>query len=104
MKIITVCGSLKFKSEILAVSEKMALQGNCMLTMVFPSDDGMVYTDEEKELLGMEHKERIRIADAILVMDVNPYIGESTRNEIAYAKALEKEILYYSDLLKRHSI
>ena len=34
MKIITVCGSYKFKKEMTEITEKMALKGNCMLTPI----------------------------------------------------------------------
>ena len=44
------------------------------------------------------HREKIKLADAILVVDANKYIGESTKSEIEFAKSLNKEILYYSDL------
>ena len=46
------------------------------------------------------HKEKIKLAVAILVVDVDKYIGKSTRSEIEYAKSLNKEIIYYSDLVK----
>lgn len=39
------------------------------------------------------HKEKIKLADAILVVDVDKYIGKSTKNEIEYAKSLNKEIM-----------
>ena len=39
MKIITVCGSLRFKKEIMEISEKMELQGNCMLTPIYPTKE-----------------------------------------------------------------
>ena len=69
MKIITVCGSLKFKDEIMKITEKMTLRGNCMLSIVYPTDSNHTgYTREEKELLGRMHKERIRISDAILAV------------------------------------
>lgn len=38
MKIITVCGSLKFKNEIIQITEKMSLQGNCMLSIIYPAN------------------------------------------------------------------
>ena len=75
MKIITVCGSLKFRDEIMKITEEMTLQGNCMLSIVYPTNsDIAVYTGEERELLGNMHKERIRISDAILVVDIDHYI------------------------------
>ena len=40
MKIITVCGSLKFRNEIMKITEEMTLQGNCMLSIVYPTNSG----------------------------------------------------------------
>ena len=99
MKIITVCGSLKFIKEIMEITEQMDLQGNCMLSIVYPTKDKEDYSEEEIMMLNSMHKERIRISDAILVVDVNHYIGESTRSEIEFAKSLNKEIMYYTDLV-----
>lgn len=102
MKIITVCGSLRFVKEIMEISEKLELQGNCMLTPICnlsnPSKD--CYTEQEILMLGKMHKEKIKLSDAILVVNVNGYIGNSTRKEIEFAKALNKEILYYTDFIK----
>ena len=103
MKIITVCGSLKFKDEIMQITEKMALQGNCMLSIVYPTKkDKDAYTDEEKEILGKMHKERIKISDAILVVNIDNYIGSSTISEIGFAKKLNKEIIYYTDIINNN--
>lgn len=51
-------------------------------------------------MLGKMHKERIKLSDAILVVNVDNYIGSSTKNEIEFAKSLNKEIIYYTDLIK----
>ena len=78
----------------------MALKGNCMLTPIeLTKKDKDVYTQEDISLLGKMHLEKIKISDAILVVNVNGYIGESTKKEIEYAKSLNKEILYYTDLI-----
>ena len=45
------------------------------------------------------HREKIKISDTILVVNVNGYIGSSTKNEIEYAKSLNKEVIYYTDLI-----
>ena len=100
MKIITVCGSYKFKKEMLEITEKLALQGNCMLTPIELSKPNKeAYTEKEAEMLDKMHKEKIKLSDAILVVNVNDYIGHSTKTEIEYAKLLGKEVLYYKDLL-----
>ena len=99
MKIITVCGSLSFYKEMMEVTEKMELEGNCMLVPIYnpsrPSKDA--FTEEEALMLDKMHKERIKLADAILVVNVDGYIGNSTIKEIEFAKALNKEIMYYTD-------
>lgn len=100
MKIITVCGSLKFKEEMIKIAEKMELDGNCMITPIYPTNpDKDAYTDEEANMLDKMHKEKIKISDAILVVNVNNYIGNSTKSEIEFAKTLNKEIIYYTDII-----
>lgn len=97
MKIVTLCGSLKFQNEMMAIAEKMALDGNCILTPVYPVSKELKRTDMQIENLKEAHFKRIELSDAIFVVNVNNYIGESTRLEIEYAKKLNKEILYYTD-------
>ena len=36
MKVITICGILSFKEEMMIIAEKLALEGNCILTPVYP--------------------------------------------------------------------
>ena len=102
MKIITLCGSLKFKKEMMETAEKMALEGNCILTPVYPVLENYERTEELLKKLKKEHFKRIELADAILVVNVNHYIGNSTNIEIEYAKELGKEILYYTDLIRKN--
>lgn len=98
MKIITLCESLKFKNEMMIVAEKVALKGNCVITPVYPVLDNFIRTKEQLECLKLAHFKKIELSDAILVVDVDKYIGESTKLEIEYAKKLGKEIIYYSDV------
>lgn len=102
MKLITVCGSLKFKEQIMKVALQMELKGNVVLIPIFPiEDDKAALTEKEVMMLGKMHEEKIKLSDAILVVNVNGYIGNSTRNEIEFAKSLNKEITYYSDLTEK---
>lgn len=98
MKIITLCGSLKFQKEMMIVAEKMALEGNCILTPVYPTIESLKRSEEQLQKLKEEHLKRIELSDAIFVINVNNYIGNSTSLEIQYAKELGKEIIYYTDL------
>ena len=100
MKIVTLCGSLKFKKEMMTIAEKMALDGYCILTPVYPVSENMEKTKEQLIKLKEAHFKRIELSDAILVVNINNYIGESTNLEIDFAKKLGKEIIYYTHLIE----
>ena len=51
---------------------------------------------ELKSMLDELHLRKIDLADEVLVLDVDGYIGESTRREIEYAKQQAKFIKYLS--------
>jgi len=83
------------------IAEKMTLLGNCTLMpneLTRPSKDD--YTKEEVFIIDKMHKEKIKLSDSVLVEDVDHYIGKSTLAEMEYAKSLNKEILYYMDLME----
>ncbi len=101
MKIITICGSMRFVREMMEISERIELQGNVVLMPIYnpsrPNKES--FTSEEVLILDKMHRERIKLSEAILVVNVNGYIGSSTKNEIEYAKSLNKEVIYYTDLI-----
>lgn len=101
MKIITLCGSLEFQKEMMKVAEKIALDGYCVLTPVYPVLENIERTEEQLIKLKEAHFKRIELSDAILVVNINNYIGDSTKLEIDYAKKLGKEIIYYTDLIEK---
>lgn len=93
-----MCGSLKFESDIKYHTERLALEGNCVLPLIHATKDKEAYTAEQKELLAICHKKKIDLAEAIFVVNKDGYIGRSVRGEIEYAKANGKEILYLEDI------
>lgn len=98
--IITICGSLKFQQEMVIIAQKMTFLGHCVITPIFPILTNSKYTDEQIQKLKNAHLQKIDISDAILVVNVNNYIGDSTRLEIEYAKQHHKQVLYYTDIIK----
>jgi hypothetical protein len=94
MKTITVCGSLRFEESIKICTEKLALEGNCVLSIIYPTKNKDNYTSDEIHTLGKGHYKRIELSDAIFVVNKNGYIGEAVKKEIKYAKEHKKEILY----------
>ena len=97
MKTITLCGSIKFKEDMMITAQLLAYQGNCIFTPVFPILD-INLTDNEIIKLKEAHLKKIELSDAIVVINKDNYIGYSTQLEIEYAKELNKETLYYNDL------
>lgn len=102
MKIITICGSLKYQKEIMDVAEKLALKGNCVLTPVYPVSNNE-RTENQLMLLKEEHFKKIELSDEIMVVNVNNYIGDSTKLEIDYANKLNKKIIYYTDYMNKET-
>ena len=90
MKVITLCGSLKFQKEMMTTAEQMALEGYCILTPVYSVSEDIERTKEQLKKLKEAHFKRIELSDAILVVNVNNYIGNSTNLEIEYAKKVGK--------------
>ena len=82
---------------MLEAAEKLELRGNCVLAPIYPVRRGEnAYTEEELSTLNAMHREKIRLSDAVFVVNVNGYIGSSTKSEIEFAKSLGKEVLYYA--------
>lgn len=98
MKVITLCGSTKFKNEFELANRYLTLKGNVVISLAFfEQSEGVEITKEQAEMLGEIHFRKIDISDEIFVIDVGGYIGSSTRKEIEYALNNGKLIKYFSD-------
>ena len=92
--IITLCGSIRFKEEFLKVQEKLTLKGNIVFTPNFFNNFKGEMSIEMKKMLDKMHRQKIDLSDEIYVINVNGYIGESTKSEIEYAIANGKRVKY----------
>lgn len=93
--VITLCGSTRFKKEFLELQEKLTLEGNIVISVgVFRHADNIDINAATKAMLDDIHKRKIDMADEIFVIDVDGYIGKSTKSEIEYAKAQKKKVVY----------
>ena len=102
-KVITLCGSTRFEEEFMNIQRDLTLQGNIVISVgVFEhSRDKEVWENmnettrtQTKEMLDDIHKRKIDMADEIFVINVGGYIGDSTKNEIEYAKLHGKPVKY----------
>lgn len=98
-KVITLCGSTRFKEQFFEAQKQLTLAGNIVISVGLfgHSGDDEVWTEGTKEMLDDMHKRKIDMADAIYVINVGGYIGSSTRSEIEYARATGKEVMYLEE-------
>lgn len=107
-KVITLCGSTRFKDAFMREQKRLTLEGNIVISVGLFGHSG----DEEvwegmggdtitktKMMLDDMHKRKIDMADEIFVINENGYIGDSTKSEIAYAEANGKTVNYLTPLV-----
>lgn len=96
--IITLCGSIRFKTEFLKVQEELTLKGNIVFTPNFFNTKKDEIDSETKKMLDEMHRQKIDMSHEILVINVGGYIGESTKSEIEYARTKGKKISYLESM------
>lgn len=96
--IITLCGSIKFKSEFMKVQEELTLKGNIVFTPNFLNNVKDEINMETRKILDEMHRQKIDMSNEIYVINVGGYIGESTKSEIEYAKSNSKKISYLENI------
>ena len=86
-KVITLCGSTRFKDAYMEAQKRLTLDGYIVISVGLfgHSGDNEVWEgmDEDtltrtKVMLDDMHKRKIDMADEIYVINVDGYIGEST--------------------------
>jgi len=101
-KIITLCGSVKFWDEYRKWNAILTLKGyvvfSCGLSLKSGYEDILAEfpkpLNEIKKNLDYIHLRKIDLSDGIFVLNVDGYIGESTKREIEYAISKGKTVEY----------
>lgn len=87
-EIVCLCGSTRFADAFRKANRDLTLEGKIVLSVGFfghdPKEHGEL-TDEIKKNLDELHFRKIDLADWVLFLNVDGYIGDSTRREIAYS-------------------
>ena len=101
-KIICLCGSTRFYKTFQKANYEETMKGNIVLSVgFFPHSAQQVHgenigiTPEQKIKLDELHKRKIDLADEILILNVNQYIGDSTRSEMEYALSLGNKVVSF---------
>ena len=96
-RVITLCGSTRFKEEFIEVQKRLTLEGNIVISAgVFEHFcDDRIWESGTKEMLDEMQRKKIDMSNEIFVINKGGYIGESTRAEIKYALARKKSVRYF---------
>lgn len=94
---ICICGSMKFENEMLSIG--YLIENRYAIAVFLPFSDPLHKVPVNKDNLDIVHKTKIERSDAVLVVDINEYIGTSTRKEIAYAYNIHKPVIYLSNYI-----
>ena len=104
-EIITMCGSTRFVDLMACISWEYEKLGKIVLRVNFLPDwyvqkDGWIESTHGAEQTRLKkefdelHCRKIDLSDKVFICNYNGYIGESTNNEIEYAKRIGKPIFY----------
>lgn len=106
-KVVTLCGSTRFKDQFIKAQKELTLKGYIVISVGLygHSGDNEVWEGmtegtltKTKEMLNDMYKRKIDMADEIFVINVNGYIGESTKSEIKYAQETGKVVNYLESI------
>jgi hypothetical protein len=103
--IVCLCGSTRFWRTFQRASLQETVAGKIVLSIGAASgtDDEhfgnlpQAEYDALKARLDELHLRKIDLADEVLILNVQGYIGQSTARELAYAQSLGKRIRYLEE-------
>ena len=95
MKTYTLCGSMRFEKEMMEIAYYLETQKGYNILQCVYCKKSTTPTDKELALLEAAHYQKIAMSDGIYVVNIDVYIGESVKNEIAYSIIHGKEIIYH---------
>ncbi len=116
-KVVCLCGSTRFTKEMLMKAWELAKQGIIPIGWsVLPTnhnadgeeiDHHLAEKEGVTEILDELHLRKIDLADEVLVINVDGYIGEATAREIVYALKNKKKVSFiepqhaYPEIIKQ---
>ena len=95
MKVITMCGSMRFASEMKNIARVLETECNFCVIQCTYNETNMHFNSEAISKITRAHYKKIDLSDAIYVVNIDGYIGESVNEEIKYALSNNIEIIYH---------
>lgn len=104
-RIVCLCGSTRFWRTFQEAGLQETLAGRIVLSIGAASgtdDDHFGNLPKEeyeavKEMLDQLHFRKIELADEVLILNLDGYVGPSTSRELAYARKLGKVVRFWEE-------
>lgn len=96
LKTVTICGSMKFAKQMKVIAFELETNNNFNVLQCVYNEENTPITEDMIEKLALTHYQKIMMSEAIYVVDIEGYIGDSVKSEIEYALKMGKEIIYHS--------
>ncbi len=102
-KVITLCGSSKFKQDFERVNRQLTLQGNVVITLAFFGHaDNIPVTPEQKRLVDEIHLRKIDLADSIYVINKGGYVGNPRHGKSSMQRLTGNKLLSWNPVTYRY--
>jgi hypothetical protein len=92
-QIVCLCGSSRFIEDFEKATFDWTSRGYIVLSPCFYTPKTVISPLKRLELSRL-HRDKIAIADMVFVLNIDGYIGRSTKSEIKFATNLGKTIQY----------
>lgn len=96
MKFVTLIGSSRFYDEFLKIKQDMEADGetHVLIPEIFTVADPKKLSAKEHHNLDMLHRYKMEMAEYVLVVNKDGYIGKDTMNEIDWCKSSDIPLRY----------
>jgi hypothetical protein len=98
-EIVCLCGSTRFVDTYNEWRKILTYQGKIVLSIEIVTsqsqkNDPQFVNSDLKKMLDELHLRKIDLADTVMFLNVNGYMGESTKRELEYAKQQNKKLIF----------
>lgn len=100
MKTVTLCGSMKFADEMKDIALQLEISHDMNVIQCIYNSHGVHLSDDDMKQIVEAHYKKIELSDAIYVVDIDGYMGESVKKEIEFAESKGKEVIYHTVFMK----
>jgi hypothetical protein len=94
--IVCLCGSTKFREQFMIANYLETMLGRIVLSVGFfmHTDNSVKISSVDKLRLDELHLRKIDLSDEVLCINVNDYVGDSTKRELWYAQHVGRHIRF----------